>query len=191
MRVRNHGKYTRMNMRSPRAIATCDYSGLMVKHASLRRQMEYRGRGLVWTGLYVHPHFWDEPNQQDLIPFIKMDPRPIPNARPDVTIDTGVIPILTIDLTGVDEIVQSLQQASYIPQQYIGSPGQIVPVLLPAGLSYWEMTNYTADASDIAFKMIAAPTIYVVTPGQTRKFYSDFTQFSDMPLLSSGAPPLN
>ena len=67
MQVRNHGKYTKMSSRDPRGIARCDYSGLMVRHADLVKQKQYRGRGLVWTGLMVSPKFADIQNPQELI----------------------------------------------------------------------------------------------------------------------------
>lgn len=87
MRVRNHGKYTKMDKKSPRAIGRCDYSGMMCRHSALIRQMEYRGTGLVWTGYMVNPKFSDKPNAQNLTPLIKLDPVPITNARPDNEID--------------------------------------------------------------------------------------------------------
>ena len=87
MRVRNHGKYTQMMKSSPLAIGRCDYSGLMVQHAKMIRQMEYRGNGLVWTGYLVNPKFADKPNPQNLVPYIKLDPVPISNARPNNEID--------------------------------------------------------------------------------------------------------
>lgn len=87
MRVRNHGKYTHMRKSDPRAIARCDYSGLMVAHSSLQRQMEYRGNGLVWTGYLVCSKFLDVPNPQNLVPRIKLDPVPIVTARPDNVVD--------------------------------------------------------------------------------------------------------
>ncbi len=83
MRVRNHGKYTKMSKTSPRAIATCDYSGLMTSHSSLQKQMEYSGSGLVWTGFMVNPKFSDKPNPQKLAPLIKADPIPVTMPRPD------------------------------------------------------------------------------------------------------------
>jgi hypothetical protein len=76
-----------MSVRSPRAIGTCDYSGFLVQHSSLIKQMEYSGAGLVWTGYYVHPKFADQPNPQNLSPPIVRDPKPILNARPDNIID--------------------------------------------------------------------------------------------------------
>lgn len=89
MRVRNHGKYTQMSMKNPRAIGRCDYSGLMVQHAKMIWQKEYRGSGLVNTGYLVHPKFADKPNPQNLVPIMKLDPVPILNARPDNVIDVN------------------------------------------------------------------------------------------------------
>ncbi len=105
MRAYYSGGLTKLNIRNPRAIARCDYSGFMVRHMDLVRQMTYRGTGLVWTGFMVHPNFVDEPNPQDLVPLLRQDPVPVQQARPDSQIDaqnsiastTGVI---TIEVTG-------------------------------------------------------------------------------------------
>jgi len=104
MRVRNHGKYTNMRKNAPRAIARCDTSGFMVEHASLQKQYQYAGTGLVFTGYYVHPKFLDKPNPQNLTPRIKLDPVPTRNARPDNIIDAQYtlatsVGVLTIDVS--------------------------------------------------------------------------------------------
>lgn len=83
MRVRNHGKYTKMRKDNPRAYGLCDYSGMDVRHMDMVRQMEYRGSGLVWTGFYVNSRFADIPNPQNLSPLIRLDPVPVNNPRPD------------------------------------------------------------------------------------------------------------
>lgn len=115
MQVRNHGKYTKMSKRSPRAIARCDYSGLMVRHADLARQMEYRGRGLVWTGYLVYTKFLDDPNPQNLTPRIKLDPVPIPSARPDNQIEAQgtlatSVGVLSLDVSGNSNITLTAEQ---------------------------------------------------------------------------------
>jgi hypothetical protein len=115
MRVRNHGKYTHMRKNDPRGIALCDYSGLMVRHADLIRQMEYRGTGLVWTGFLVYKKFADKPNAQNLTPLIKLDPVPLPNSRPDSEVDaqttiassTGA---LTLDVSGNANVILTEDQ---------------------------------------------------------------------------------
>lgn len=100
MKVRNHGKYTHMRKNNPRGIGRCDYSGLMVLHATMKDQYQYRGQGLVKTGYLVDPKFLDEPNPQDLTPLIKADPVPFPNARPDNEVDVIAPQIITIDISG-------------------------------------------------------------------------------------------
>src|SRR5271156_326666 len=104
MRVRNHGKYTSMSKNNPRAIGRCDRSGLMVQQSKLVKQMEYSGKGLFWTGSLVYPKFLDQPNMQNLAPRIKVDPKPIPNSRPDSQINNQntlatSVGVLTLDVS--------------------------------------------------------------------------------------------
>jgi len=112
MRVRNHGKYTKMNKNNPRAIGRCDYSGLMVQQLSMKDQLEYRGSGLVKTGFRVNPKFYDQPNPQNLTPIIKLDPVPILNARPDSEIDASQPQILILDVSGGSNITLTFAQFS-------------------------------------------------------------------------------
>jgi hypothetical protein len=104
MRVRNHGKYTKMSKDNPRAIGRCDYSGLLVSHAGMKDQYQYRGQGLVKTGYRVYSKFLDVPNPQDLSPLIKADPVPIQNARPDNIVEVFVSQTLEVDVSGGSNI---------------------------------------------------------------------------------------
>ena len=140
MQVRNHGKYTRMRLRNPRAIAVCDYSGLYVQHAALRRQMEYRGSGLVWTGYYVNPQFLDVPNPQNLTPLIYVDPKPILNARPDGQLD----PItLNLDVSGGLDISLTPTQFSNIYFVFTGVLTADVTLIVPSTFNEFYVTNNT------------------------------------------------
>jgi hypothetical protein len=51
-------------------------------HKDLRKQYEYYGNGLRYTGWMVHKKFLDKPNPQNLIPPFFADPEPVPDARP-------------------------------------------------------------------------------------------------------------
>lgn len=143
MRVRNHGKYTRMRKNNPLAIARCDYSGLMVQHAKLQQQMEYRGSGLVWTGYYVYSKFVDEPNPQNLTPLIYADPRPIMNARPDNQVDAPQILLLELDVSGGDDVTLTLQQFSNIYFVFTGNLTADVTINVPGTFNEFYVTNQT------------------------------------------------
>lgn len=76
------GKYVRIDPMNPEALAICDYSKLPCLHKDLVRQMEWRGDGLVWTGLLVNRRFSDIPNEQGRAPILPPDPVPVAQARP-------------------------------------------------------------------------------------------------------------
>lgn len=76
------GRFVRINSNNPDAVARCDRSGQLCMHKDLVKQMEYRGTGLVWTGLWVNRYFADIPNPQSLNPVIKPDPVPVDHPRP-------------------------------------------------------------------------------------------------------------
>ena len=174
MQVRNHGKYTKMSSKHPRGIARCDYSGLMVRHCDLKRQMEYRGTGLVWTGYLVHPKFADVPNPQNLTPLIKLDPVPFNNARPDTQIDaqntiatsTGA---LTLDVSGNVNIT---------------------------------LTESQFDNGSLTFKGILTGNIIIYVPNTYNQFYANnittggftlsmqITGFATPPLIIPAADPI-
>lgn len=77
-----HGRWVKINEQNPDAVARCDRSGQLCNYNDLVKQMDYRGLGLVWTGLYVNKYFLDEPNPQSLNPVIRPDPPPLEHPRP-------------------------------------------------------------------------------------------------------------
>lgn len=159
MQVRNHGKYTKMSMRDPRGIARCDYSGLMVRHADLVKQMQYRGTGLVWTGLMVSPKFSDLPNAQDLIPLIRLDPVPLINPRPDSQIDaqptiessTGSI---TIDVSVPGNRILTLVQFDNGIINFAGALTENIIVILPASYNQFYANNLTTGGFSMGFQLV-------------------------------------
>ncbi len=159
MQVRNHGKYTKMSMRDPRGIARCDYSGLMVRHADLVKQMQYRGTGLVWTGLMVSPKFADLPNAQDLIPLIKLDPVPLINPRPDSQIDaqptiessTGTI---TIDVSVPSNRTLTLAQFDNGIINFTGALTENIIVILPASYNQFYANNLTTGGFSMGLQLV-------------------------------------
>jgi len=162
MKVRNHGKYTKMRLKDPRGIARCDYSGLMVRHADLKKQMQYRGIGLVWTGLMVAPQFEDLPNAQELIPLIKLDPVPLNNPRPDSQIDaqptigssTGEI---SIDVSISDNRSLTLSQFDNGIINFIGDLIERIIIILPASYNQFYANNKTNGGFDIGLQIIGNP----------------------------------
>jgi hypothetical protein len=159
MRVRNHGKYTKMRLRDPRGIARCDYSGLMVRHADLKKQMQYRGTGLVWTGFLVAPQFSDIPNAQELIPIIRLDPVPLQNPRPDSQVDaqptiassTGEI---SIDVGIVDNRTLTLDQFDNGIINFTGNLIENIIVILPASYNQFYANNRTNGGFDIGLQIV-------------------------------------
>jgi hypothetical protein len=76
------GRFVNIDPQNPDAVARCDRSGQLCMHANLVKQMQYRGEGLIWDGLWVNKHFLDVPNPQGLNPVIMPDPIPVQNPRP-------------------------------------------------------------------------------------------------------------
>lgn len=63
-------------------LGVCDRTGFYFNHSDLKKQMEWRGNSLVWTGLMVGEPFLDIPSEQNRPPITKPDPKPVKNARP-------------------------------------------------------------------------------------------------------------
>lgn len=76
------GRFMDIRPDNPDALGRCDRSGLTGNYSDLVKQMDYRGSGLTWTGLYVNKNFLDVPNPQGLNPVIKLDPVPVDHPRP-------------------------------------------------------------------------------------------------------------
>src|ERR1700729_267139 len=76
------GRWVRINPNNPDAVARCDRSGQLCNYNDLVKQYDYRGTGLIWTGLYVNKYFLDKPNHQNINPVLKPDPVPLEHPRP-------------------------------------------------------------------------------------------------------------
>lgn len=76
------GRWVNIKPDNPDAVARCDRSGQLCNHADLVKQMDFRGDGYIWTGLWVNKYFLDVPNPQNLNPVIKPDPVPVDHPRP-------------------------------------------------------------------------------------------------------------
>jgi hypothetical protein len=169
MQVRNHGKYTKMRMKDPRGIARCDYSGLMVRHSDLVKQMQYRGTGLVWTGLMVAPQFADKPNPQELIPLIRLDPVPLENPRPDSQIDaqptiassTGEI---SIDVSNPANRNLTLEQFDNGIINFTGQLLDNIIVTLPASYNQFFANNLTTGGFSMGLQILNATNFTLNIP---------------------------
>lgn len=64
---------------NPVASGMCQLSGLMIRQTDAIEQMEYKGKGLVSRGIWVHKDFADKPNPQGLTPPVYGDPKPVKN----------------------------------------------------------------------------------------------------------------
>jgi hypothetical protein len=180
MRTGYKGKYTRLNKNDPRAIARCDYSGFMVKHSTLVKQMEYRGRGLVWTGFWVDPKFADVPNPQNLVPIIGLDPIPIPNSRPDTQIDSTAIPTINIFLIQGKPILLSLEQLGFLQINFVGDLTSQATVTFPNVIGSWTVFNYTSGGQNILFNSTHSSNSYIVAPNESINLYASFNMFSNI-----------
>jgi hypothetical protein len=132
----------------------------MVQQAKLVKQMEYSGKGLFWTGLLVYPKFLDQPNMQNLAPRIKVDPKPIPNARPDSqinnqnTIATSV-GALTLDVSVSVDVTLTLDQfANNGSFNFIGELTASITVYLPNIFRQFYANNLTSGAFTLSMQPI-------------------------------------
>lgn len=79
--AKNLGKYMNIDESAPEAAGVCDITGFVFPHRMLRKQMEWRGDKLCWTGLMVGEPFLDKPQPQNRPPPVKDDPTVVNNPR--------------------------------------------------------------------------------------------------------------
>lgn len=164
MRVRNHGKYTKMRLNDPRGIARCDYSGLMVQHARMKQQLAYRGRGLVKTGFLVNPKFWDQPNPQDLTPLIYIDPRPLINPRPDVLIDAQTQPTVTYIDVSAGNVTLTVDQFTNYSFSFFGDLVADTTVFVPGAQNVFYAANNTEGDFKLYIQIIDVSSSKIEIP---------------------------
>lgn len=159
MRVRGHGKYTKMNLRNPEAIGTCDVSGFMVRRADMVEQLRYVGSGQVSTKLLVNPKFYSVPNPQELVPRIKVDPKPIFNPRPNNIIDNQLtiatsIGILNIDVSpSVDVTISVPNFMQYGSFNFIGALTADITVFVPNLMKNFYANNLTTGDFTLSLQL--------------------------------------
>lgn len=154
MRIGHHGKYTKQNRRNPRGLGVCDYSGLMVRHADMIRQLEYRGTGKVWTGYWVNPKFADVPNPQNLIPLIRLDPIPLDHARPDPEVYDVTVPTLNLDVSGSSNITLTNTQFDNTVFNFTGDLTQDIIVYVPATFNEFYANNLTTGNYTLSMQLV-------------------------------------
>lgn len=76
-----HSGRARISLRRPRALGECDRCGFWHNRASMLRQFQYAGNGLIDTGLVVGRDCLDVPQSQYRTPILPADPVPIYNPR--------------------------------------------------------------------------------------------------------------
>lgn len=154
MRVRHHGKYTRQNRRNPKGLGVCDYSGLMVRHSDMIRQLEYRGTGKVWTGYWVNPRFADVCNPQNLIPLIRLDPIPLDHARPDPEVYDVSVPTLDLDVSGNLNITLTYTQFDNTVFNFTGTLTGDIIVYVPNVFNEFYANNLTTGNFTLGMQLI-------------------------------------
>lgn len=164
MRVRNHGKYTKMSMTNPRAIARCDYSGMMVRQMDLAKQMQYSGNGPKWTGLLVNPKFLTKPNAQELMPRIEIDPMPILEARPDNEIGVITPSLYERDVSGSADVTLSATQFQNNTLRFTGELTGDITIFVPAIFNEFYLENLTTGAFTLSMQILNNTSPDVVIP---------------------------
>lgn len=86
------GKHVTIDINNPDALGRCDYTGFIHNRSDLKKQYEWRGNALVWTGFWVGISYLDEPNEQLRTPIYPPDPIPIRYPKPPLDGDQVIVP---------------------------------------------------------------------------------------------------
>ncbi len=82
MKYKKNRKFQPYSFRNHNPTAKCDTSGFKVMHYDLKKQYEWYGNTLTFTGFYVHKDFLTEPNPQGKVLSLPGDPFPVETPRP-------------------------------------------------------------------------------------------------------------
>jgi hypothetical protein len=194
MKLGAKGKYTKQNLKNPKGLGTCDYSGLIMRHCDMVKQYQYAGNTLVWTGLWVNPVFKDTPNPQDLIPILKLDPVALKHARPDANIYNNETTITTIDVTGlVDSTLLTTSQLEVNVIQFTGTLTDDLIIFIPNIYTEFYANNYTVGNYQLSIQLKNNPYGGLLIPnisnGATGPLVSNNTltlQFINYPIDPRG-----
>lgn len=99
MKYKKNRRYQPYSFRNHHPTAKCDTSGFKVMGYDLRKQNEWYGNTLTFTGFYVHKDFLTEPNPQGKVLALPGDPFPVDNPRPFYTQPTTAITLNNVGNT--------------------------------------------------------------------------------------------
>lgn len=148
----------------------------MVAHRDLIKQMEYCGSGLRWTGFYVHHKFADQPNPQNLVPYIRLDPVPLPNARPNPQIAGVPTFELDISMDGLSTLLLTANQTIASPLVFYGTPSSDpFYIQFPVTPGSWTVRNATNNNMLVSLILPINPNnpAYSVPAGTSSVFYGN------------------
>jgi hypothetical protein len=99
MKYKKNRRYLSYSFKDHSPTAKCDTSGFKVMHHDLRKQKEWYGNTLTFTGFYVHKDFLTEPNPQGKVLALPGDPFPVDNPRPFYTQPTVAVTLDNVNNT--------------------------------------------------------------------------------------------
>lgn len=154
MRINSRGKYTRGKRNYPFAVGRCDYTGFIVKYTDLVKQYEYAGDGIYDTGYLVHKDFVDQPNPQNLVPILKLDPVPVLNARPDDLVGVPQLQTFEVEIFDEDEYIFSKKDFSNAVFIFYGVLTKDVTIIIPATFNIFQTINKTTGPYKLKLMMV-------------------------------------
>jgi hypothetical protein len=123
------GKYVNVDENNVHALGICDLSGYVFPHSQLKKQMEWRGNQLCWTGFMVGTPFLDMPNPQNRPPPVKSDPTAVNNPR--LPADYQPLSSVNLSYEQIFAQLEASQQGQPAPgspkPDYQGYPGYPIP----------------------------------------------------------------
>lgn len=186
MRLKAKGRYTRMSKSNPLGIGRCDYSGLMVAHRDLCKQMAYSGKGLYWTGLWVYKKFLDDPNPQNMAPKLRADPVPLKHARPDKMVAPEHPNPLVVNTDALTSYTVNFGTASFNPFMLQGTPlANPFLFFFPVVVGNWTLVNGTPSPLQVSLILPSGPNnpTFSVPSNETQTFYGDGQTLSTEPFV--------
>lgn len=141
------------SVRRPRAKGVCDNCGELVQYSQLKRQMEWYGNSLMWTGYLVCTvnGCYDTPQDQGRTILLPPDPLPIYNPRPEpYGIDSNQ------HGWGQYELYQPDQAATPTKAQVLAALAAASGVATPGAITDHSTTLTPADSPVVVFPVNAA-----------------------------------
>jgi hypothetical protein len=82
--MKPRSRYGAVDPMNPEAAGRCQRGGEIRKRSELKKQMEWRGDRLAWTGFWVCAQHMDEPQPQNRAKRLRADPVPISEPLPNI-----------------------------------------------------------------------------------------------------------